>query len=600
MLHSIVISSYGNQTEMKNYVKYYIKNSSYSNVSGICYYSWNITQYFSFYVFSLERGSDAFFRIIYFIYGGTIICGCDVYLNATSTHFSSCQSGLVPSKNYENCVASIVGCLLYEVDGNCTQCVAGKIPSSDYLSCINNLIENCATYSTYSAENITCKKCNNGFMPSNTGHICVLTIRNCISYTDEKLCETCVLGSVLSETNKTCVVFIDGCMAYLDNATCKKCQSSKLLSQTMLMCLNPIDACEVYNDNGTCKTCKENNTVTETGFLCVSIIQNCSLYSDDTICKKCVVNKTLSESRSFCVDVINSCEAYNDNGTCKAYYKNNASIETEANCVPIIKNCSIYSDETKCKACLENFFQSEGEIHCLNEITNCSIYLDDADCKSFHSEFFISKNNKSCIFYQAACLNNIELESQIKHSIVINSFGIFLLKKNGNSSIEIYNNYNENYSMTPNKQNIIFISFQDNRRENLNISYKTNKNKLIIYPNIENIKSEKYKIEITLLFHLKSRLLSDSSGASFIPDSFLLSYSMATFYVGNETEISKFLYENQENKISIYKNDENSNNYYYTFFALLLLIPIIAAIFYFHFSRKMKIVHKQIMSQTCI
>ena len=395
---------------------------------------------------------------------------------------------------------------------------------------------------------------------------------------------------MLSGSRTKCLHNISGCLLYEENGKCIKCNSSTIITQNSWNCSNPIDNCQKYFDNNTCLTCV-NNTVPINNFfvsinktLCASQIVDCSQYYDTQTCFQCTNSKVLSFTNKSCVPPITDCSNYSDNGFCLVCAKSKQLTNDQTACVNPIVNCTSISVQDLCIQCVNGQIPSYNQTACVFSIPSCLKETDDNKCLSCLLGT-PTTNQTKC---QANSSSTQAIQSKIETAPTNNSAkNTNFLSKDQNTTIDIVNNLNPNYTMGLDKPYIVLSNTISTVEVSASSKPSRKTNGVSITANLNTVPSGDYKIQTDIGFSKnKKRILAAGAQTEELPDYFTISYEPPVkFFVGTDAEIAaeyKKITENSNN------NELNSGDIVAIVFSILGFIIIVGGFCWFwkHRGRK--------------
>lgn len=448
----------------------------------------------------------------------------------------SCPSPKIISNDKSNCFDPITDCLTYFNNGSCQTCVNSKVVTNSLAGCAS-AIDNCTSYS----DDSKCETCENNFNLTVGKIACANTIANCGNYSDDKTCSLCINNTTAKNGNMTCESpqnkTIIGCLSYSASGDCSQCNSSTILTLNALNCSKPIENCQAYFDNNTCSQCINNTIANVDKTKCISPISDCIEYCADETCCKCNNSKVPSSTNKTCVSSINSCSDYSDNGSCLGCSDSKQVSNDQTACVSPIADCTSITVQATCLQCSNGKIQSYNKTACVISISSCRQETDDSKCLS--CLFGIPSINQTIC--QANSSSTQELQAKIATDTSNNSAqNTNFLSKDQNTTIELVNNLNTNYTMGLDKPYIVLSDTKNSIQVSATSkpSRKTT-NGASITASLGSIPTGNYKIQMDVGFtKTKKRLLADTTQEDNLPDYFMVSYDPpVNFFVGSDKDI---------------------------------------------------------------
>ena len=312
-----------------------------------------------------------------------------------------CKYGYFLNSNKQGCVAFpreiTINCKDYGSGGVCVRCESGYLLDEKkcYKMSSDQAILNCDLYDG-SFNRPVAFKCKNGYFVEDnecSERKDSLSIENCLrvnDFADE--CGECNEGFILTDQGRVCLPGIDQCKSYEYKAnskelTCSDCNKGFYLElkEGKIACQPiPIDNCSSYDkETKKCKSCFNSYVIKDGDCKKSNEIENCGKYDEfeKNICRECVegpfinfkVKKTCKRIDCF----IDHCEI--------------VELTTEGKCV--------------CSKC-ELGYNWESDLCKSIETENCLKKADSGECVICKAGYALSNDKQSCAGLPKVFSNN--------------------------------------------------------------------------------------------------------------------------------------------------------------------------------------------------
>ena len=373
----------------------------------------------------------------------------------------------------------------------------------------------------------------------------------------------CLPSFALTEGNLNCTIVVQNCQIYSNiNGSCIQCllpynltasslcacPANTILTVGNLACANSIVGCLNYSDDQSCQSCNSSLSPTSDKKLCVKNITNCVDYINIETCKKCQNPTVLSFGNTTCVPPIPNCINYSANGSCLDCGSSKQLTYDLTSCVDPIVNCLAITNQSLCIQCIIEKIPSFNKTACVFSIPSCQKQTDDQKCLSCLFGFNVTQYKNACIpIVVPASEANKTIQAQIATATDSNltTNSTLFLSKTQNTTIDLVNNVNPNYTIGLDKPYIVFTN-DSNPQSQIKVAAtakptrKTTTTSISV--GLSNLPSGNYAVKCDVSFSKststsKNMRILEVSGED-LPDYFTVEYfPKMKFYVGSEQEI---------------------------------------------------------------